>query len=131
MTGFADVVAVLVAHLDPLLPAKVATRVPHRRPVEFIQIRRVGGAALPPVRELVRIDVLAWAKSEVRAAQLGRYTREAIWALAGTTIADLPIYQVGEFLGPTMIDDDETGIPQSWATYELMVRAEPAIHGAP
>jgi hypothetical protein len=131
MTDFADVVAILVAYLDPLLSAPVATRVPIPRPVEFIQVRRVGGPALPPARELVRVDVFAWAETEVRAAQLGRAARQAVWALAGTTVDGMTVYQAGEFMGPTMVDDDETGVAQSWTTYELIVRAEPAMYAAP
>jgi hypothetical protein len=40
-------------------------------------------------------------------------------------------YGVGEFLGPRMLDDPETGLPRSWATYELVVRAELIVPATP
>jgi hypothetical protein len=129
VTGFTDVVTTIVGYLAGVLdPVPVATRVPEERPVEFIQVRRVGGPALPPVRETVRLDVFCWAETEVRAYQLGTYVREALWALNGQVLGGLPIYEVGEFMGPTMTADDQTRTPQLWATYELIVRADGAIH---
>jgi hypothetical protein len=70
MTGFADVVAVVRQHLAANMPVPVATRVPDPRPSELVQIRRVGGVALQPIRESVRLDVFAWAGSEPRAQYL-------------------------------------------------------------
>jgi hypothetical protein len=129
MSGFADIVATVVSYLTGALdPTPVATRVPETRPVEFVQVRRVGGPALPPVRETVRLDVFCWAESEARAYQLGTCVREALWALNGQVLAGLPVYEVGEFMGLTMTADDQTRTPQLWATYELTVRADGAIH---
>lgn len=129
MTQWAPVITMLVSYLGASLdPIPVATEVPDPRPPELVQIRRVGGPALPPVRETVRVDVFAWAASEERASTIGLQVREAIWALHGQTLAGLPVYEVGEFMGPTMAADDQTRTPQSWATYELLVRADGAIH---
>lgn len=128
MTAWPAVVSLLVTYLTAeLAPIPVATEVPEDRPVEFVQVRRVGGPALPPVRELVRLDTFAWAASEERAYQVGLYVREAMWALNGQLLATLPVYEVAEFLGPTMTADEETRSPQLWATYELTVRADGAI----
>jgi hypothetical protein len=129
VTGFADIVTTMVAYLAGMLaPVSVATRVPETRPLEFVQVRRVGGPALPPVRETVRLDVFCWAETEARAYQLGTYVREAMWALSSQMLAGVPVYEVGEFMGPTMTADDQTRTPQLWATYELIVRADSAIH---
>lgn len=129
MTGFPPTVALVVAYLAPILaPIHVGTEVPAVRPVEFVQVRRVGGPALPPVRELVRLDVFAWAATEERATQVGGYVREAMWALQGLVIGGVPVYEIGEFMGPTMTEDDQTRTPQLWTTYELTVRADSAIH---
>ncbi len=122
------VVTLVVSYLaTTMAPIPVATSVPDDRPPEFIQVRRVGGPALPPVRETVRLDVFVWAATEERAYTVGSQVREAIWALNGQTLAGLPVYDVGEFLGPTMTADDETRSPQLWATYELTVRADGAV----
>jgi hypothetical protein len=132
VSGFSDPLALLVVYLTPIMaPTPVVSRVPGERPVEFLQLRRVGGVALPPVRETVRIDAFAWAESEARAHLIGSYARDAIWALSGKLMGGLAVYQVGEFMGPTMGDDPETGLPRLWITYELVVRADAAIHQAP
>lgn len=128
MVAFDDVTALVIAYLAPILnPVLVATRVPDTRPDELIQVRHVGGPALPPLRLTYRFDVFAWAQTEPRAAQLGGYVRSAVWALPGTDALGITCYQVGEFKGPSMTQDEETRIPQDWATYDLVVRAEAVV----
>lgn len=128
MAQWPAVITLLVSYLGLSLdPVPVATEVPDPRPPELVQIRRVGGPALPPVREAVRIDVFCWAETEERAYTLGNLAREAIWELNGQDLAGLPVYDVSEFMGLTMTADDETRTPQLWATYELTVRADGAV----
>jgi hypothetical protein len=129
MTQWYPVVTMVVGYLAGMVdPIPVATEVPEARPPEFIQVRRVGGPAVAPVRESVRIDTFAWAATEERAYAIGNQVREAIWALHGQALAGLPVYEVAEFMGPTMTADDQTRTPQLWTTYELLVRADGAIH---
>lgn len=125
--SFTDPVAVLRRVLADGLPVEVSTRVPDPRPVEFVQVRRVGGAAEMPVRESVRVDVWAWAATEPRAQWLASEARRLVWDLQGRTVDGMTCYRVGEFLGPRMFDDPETGTPRSWATYEVVVRADPIV----
>lgn len=128
---WSPVVSMLVGYLAGMVrPIPVATEVPENRPPEFIQVRRVGGTAQAPVREAVRVDVFAWAASEERAYAIGNQVREAVWELGGQMLTGLPVYEVSEFMGPTMTADHETRTPQLWATYELLVRADGAIHRA-
>lgn len=130
--AFSDVVALVVTYLTPIVnPVLVASRVPDPRPAELIQVRRVGGAALRPVREVVRLDVFAWAETEDRTFQLGTDVRTAMHALAGNTLLGPVVYDVGEFMSPRDDDDPETGTPRSWTTYELVVRADEVIQPAP
>lgn len=127
--AFTDVTSLLVAYLTPIVaPVPVASRVPADRPVELVQVRRVGGAAVVPFRESVRVDVFAWAATGPRAHELASSARSAIWALAGNQTLGVPVYRVSETLGPRMDDDDETGTPRSWATYDLVVRANDVTH---
>jgi hypothetical protein len=129
VADFTDMVTPTVAYLAVrMAPVPVATDVPDPRPPEFIQVRRVGGPALPPVREVVRLDVFVWAQTETRAMLLGTVVRAFVWALQGQSLAGSPVYEVAEFMGPTMTADDQTRTPQLWATYELIVRADGAIH---
>lgn len=126
-----DVVGLTRTYLASVLaPVEVATRVPRDRPAEWVQIRRVGGTALE-VRDVARLDVLAWAATEPRAYELGSQARAALWALAGKATLGPMVYVVAEFMGPRQVDDDETGTPQLWFTLDLHVRADELIHRAP
>ena len=137
---FPDTVGLTIAYLTPRLDAHVGSRIPNPRPDRFAQVRRVGGRALPPVRDLVRLDVFTWAPSEPDAMALALDARRALWALAGTTLLGPTTYQVSEVLAPRQDDDDQPatstpssggGTPRVWATYELVVRADAAIQPAP
>lgn len=128
MPFFPDVVELLTTHLGPVAdPVHVGGRVPKQRPTDFVQIRRVGGAALNPVRDVARVDVMTWAETDPEALDLGQQIRAAIWALSGTNSLGVMVYDVNEFKGIGSDDDPETGTPRTWATYELTVRADNSI----
>ena len=130
--AFADPVALLVAYLAPIVaPVAVASRIPNPRPVEFVQVRHVSGTALRPVREVVRLDVFAWAETEPRAHELGIDIRTAVHLLSGNTSLGTVVYDVDEFKSPSDDDDPDTGTPRSWATYDLTLRADEIIQPAP
>ncbi len=129
---FQDVVEDVIAHLDPVDgTVAVVSEIPKPRPEEFVQIRRIGGPGLPPVRELVRLDVFAWAQTGPRAMAILALVRASIWQLAGGTDLGYQVYQVNEFLGPSQSDDTATGQPRGWYRPELTVRADDVIHFAP
>lgn len=126
--AYPDAVALLVAYLDPLHTVPVASRVPHPRPSEWIQIRHVGGNQVRPVRDAVRLDVFYWAANDPDAADGAEAVRREIHALAGTTsLGGVMCYRVDEFLSPRQFDDPQTGSPRRWATYTLTLRANDAI----
>lgn len=129
-----DAVGLVIAYLNPILdPVPVLSRVPQdsapRPPLQ--QVRRVGGPALPPVRDLARLDFLSWHDTDPQAMALAMQAREAVWALSGTTLLGVTCYRVAEFMGPRQSDDPVSGTPRVWATYELMLRADDAINPAP
>lgn len=126
--AYPDVVSDLITHLHP-----VDTTVPVRSDVpdsfragtgELIQIRRIGGAELVPVRDVNRLDVWAWAATAPRARQLLLTVRAQIRALSGTTTLGYVVYRVTDFMGPTQRDDTETSAPRCWYRPELTVRAD-------
>lgn len=126
--AYPDVVALLRTYLLPIvIPTQVVSRVPDPRPDELVQIRRVGGTELRPVRDRPRVDVLAWAATEQEAWELADVLRVAIHALAGTVLLGPPVYRVDESLGPRMDDDPLARRPRVWATYTLDIRANDAI----
>lgn len=140
--AFPDVVALLIAYLDPIVGAvAVASRVPNPRPGRLVQVRRAGGLAQSPVRDRARLDVFTWAPTEVEAMQLALTVRSAVWALAGTDTLGPMVYRVQEFMAPRAFDDERSdstaqvvnagASPRVWATYELTIRADDVIHSAP
>lgn len=128
MTTYPDIVALLRTYLLPTVaPVAVTSRVPDPRPDRLVQVRRVGGTQLRPVRDRPRVDVICWAPTDPDAFALADTVRTAVHALAGTTLLGVVCYRVDEFLGPTQIDDPLTGTPRVMATYSLTVRADAAI----
>lgn len=126
--AYPDVIALLHAYLSPIVaPTAVASRVPLPRPVSLLQIRRVGGGQLRPVRDQPRVDVFAWAPTDPDAWTLAELVRRSVHALAGTVLLGPTVYRVDETLGPRSLDDPETGTPRVWATYSIAVRANDAI----
>jgi len=130
-----DATRLLIDYLAPLVaPVRVAARVPQDsapRP-PLVQVRRVGGTALEPVRDRARMDVWAWHATDVDAMALALAVRQHVWALSGTALlGGVPCYRVGEFLGPQRADDSASLTPRVWATYELDLRADEAIQPSP
>jgi hypothetical protein len=129
---FPDVNEALITYLTTIVgPVPVVSRVPDPRPQELVQVRRVGGAATPPVRDSARMDIWAWGPDDKTAMDLALQVRAAVWALSGTTLLGFPCYRVSEFLGPRLDDDPVTNSPRAWATYSLLVRADNAVEPAP
>lgn len=113
-----------LAALHPTIP--VVNAVPNPLPAEFIEVRRVGGFGLRPVRDLVALDIWCWAATAPRAMQLGSDVRAEMFALARTTLLGVDCYRVNEVLF-RQFDDDETGTPRCWGTYELTLRADEVL----
>ena len=129
--AFVDIIPLVRAHLVDVVDVPVVVRVPDPRPDRFVQIRRVGGLAQPPVRDQARLDVWAWAPDDEPAMALALAVRTALWALPGRTLDGVPVYRIAEFLGPRLDEDPATSSPRVWATYDLSIRADSAIHLAP
>src|SRR5574338_265050 len=96
--SYPDAVALVIARLDTLHTVPVASRVPATRPTEWIQVRQVGGAELPPVRDVARLDVFYWAADEVTAKTGGMTVRGEMHAIVNTTLSGVLIYRVEESL---------------------------------
>lgn len=121
-----DAVALVVTYLDGLHSVPVVSKVPNPRPPEFIQVRRVGGAGLPPVRDVARLDIFTWSTSGPAAGLLAGTVREQMFALARTTTLGVQCYRVEETL-LRQFDDTETGQARYWATYALTLRADEVL----
>lgn len=129
---FPDPNALLYTYLTPLLtPVAVVSRVPDPRPAKLVQVRRVGGNAIEPVRDSARMDIWTWAPTDKDAMDLAAAVRTAVWALAGTNLLGVMCYRVQEFLAPRLDDDPVTNSPRTWSTYALDLRANAVISPAP
>lgn len=129
--SFPDINGALITYLAGVVSPRVVSRVPDPRPAELVQVRRVGGPAEVPVRDAARVDVWCWAPTDATCMGLALEVREAVWALAGTTLLGVPCYRVSEFLGPRLDDDPITNSPRVWMTLSLLVRADSAMQGPP
>lgn len=130
--AFPDVNALLIGYLTGVVdPDPVVSRIPDPRPVRVVQVRRVGGSGLLPVRDSARLDVLCWDADDRSAMDLALTVRAAVWALWGTTLLGPVCYRVQEFLAPRLDDDPVTNSPRAWATYALDVRANDVVQPAP
>ncbi|MPZ27544.1 MAG: hypothetical protein GEV12_14325 [Micromonosporaceae bacterium] len=126
--AYPDVVALLRTYLLPIVdPVEVVSRVPLPRPDQLVQIRRVGGTELRPVRDQPRVDVFCWAATDPAAWTLADLVRRSVHALAGTVLLGPTVYRVDETLGPRSLDDPPTGTPRVWMTFSVSVRADDAI----
>lgn len=126
--AFADPLALLRTYLDAQLDEPVTTRVPDPRPKKWLQLRRVGGGKLPPVRERARIDLKARGETEPEAMALLLRARTLANALARTSTLGVEVYRVEETLGPRQDDDPLTGEPMAWMTVSLLIRANDAVY---
>lgn len=126
--AYPDIVALLRTYLLPIVtPVAVVSRVPDPRPTRLVQVRRVGGGQLRPVRDQPRVDVICWDTTDPGAMALADTARRAVHTLAGTVLLGPAVYRVDETLGPRQIDDPLTGLPRVLATYSITVRADDAI----
>lgn len=119
-----DAVALVIAYLDGLHTEQVSAKVPNPRPSKLIQVRRIGGGGLPPVRDVARLDVICWDDAGSAAAStLGTTVRAEMFALARTTtLGGVDCYRVEESLF-RQFDDEETEAYRTWGTYALTLRA--------
>lgn len=126
--AFPDAVALVIAYLDGLhaSPVQVVSKVPNPRPASFVQVRRVGGSSLPPVRDVARVDIFSWAATEPAAAALGGTVRAQMFDISRTSLGGVQCYRVEETLF-RQFDDPDTGTPRFWGTYALTLRADDAI----
>lgn len=131
-TPFTDFVELFVAQLSTALaPVPVVVDKHDPAPETFVQIIPVGGQALVPVRDQVRVDVWTWAPTNKEAMDLALDVRTEVWSWAGKATIGVAVYQVEEFLRPRPDVDPVTLSPRVWATYQLTVREEAVVPPAP
>ncbi len=105
---FPDAVAVTRTGLVAGLPAlRDATKVTERHPGKgtFVLLDRTGGVRGSLVHDEPQITADSYAPDLLDAERLAAHVRAVINAMAGTTVAGVPIYRVTELGGPGRLFD--------------------------
>ncbi len=105
---FPDAAGLVVAYLAGELNVPVGTRVPNPRPARFVKIARHGGVALNRVTDGPQISVEAWDATEEEAHDLAQRARSRLWALRGSVLDGVTVYQVTDFAGPQSFPDPDS-----------------------
>ena len=97
----------------------VTNTVPRPRLPQMVIVRRDGGNSPDIARDLARMSVQVWARTEKDCADLAAVVR----ALLRDTLGQGPVRKVEELSGPTRIAD-QSGQPLMYLVYEITLRGE-------
>lgn len=95
----------------------VSNTVPTTRRDRMVIVRRDGGLRLDLLREVARLTVRVWARTEQDATDLARLTAALLWAAADGD----PVVRVTQPTGSTPVADP-SGIPLRYMTFEVTTR---------
>lgn len=95
----------------------VATRVPTSRAHKMVILRRDGGQRLDVVREIARLGVRVWGRSDEEATDLTNLVRALLAASPGNG----PVRRHVEIAGPSQLVED-SGQPIRYFSVELIVK---------
>src|SRR5690606_37291312 len=116
---FLDVEAALVALIKAQIRVAASTMVPNPKPVEHVQVARVGGTA-DIVADRPMVTFFVSAGSWPAAASLTSLTRRRLTSI--TRLDELPVYRTTEIGGPSRAPDPVTGDPRYQFTLEFKLR---------
>ncbi len=130
--SFPDVTGALIDYLTDnnvhAADVHISASIPDDDRDKSVQVRRVGGSAMPPVRDSPIMEFRHWGETARGAAQAAGLTRAALWALPGTDLlgAGVTVYRLDE-TGYRDVSDPLTGRPLSILTVNIQIRADSAI----
>jgi hypothetical protein len=125
---FPDSVALVLGVLDTQLSAVLGrdiptgNRVPSPRPPEFVCVHRQGGTRKTYVSEEAYLDIEAWSTSVAAAEDIAQAVRSVLFAIAGTTVDSVPIYEVNDAGGPAEVADPLSDQPRHTFSLAIHVR---------
>ena len=126
-----DTVGLMIAWVVGLsLPGSppVSAEIPDPLTEDHVQVRRLGGPALPPVRDQPLIHLSSWAPTDKLALDRLNIIRPQMWALVGTATLGVTVYELDETAGPTSTTDPQGGRPFAFMRWAVTVRANDIIH---
>lgn len=95
-----------------LITIPVVSKVPTKRPDEFLTVRRLGGPRRDLVTDTAQLAVEAYALTETAAHDYLQIARALIAAMAGTVVNGYQIYKVTEIAGPHEFPDPISESPR-------------------
>ncbi len=107
-----------------LVDVPVGRRWPNPAPSRFVTVSRFGGVAPTPVSDLAQIGVEVSAGDPDATEDLAQQVRQAVHALAGTTVDGVTVYFVRDVSGPQDLPH-VSGRPRFAFTVEMHVRTAP------
>lgn len=124
MGRFADVEALAVAYLKPLLGVRVTTDVPGNLEQILPLVRVVRGPGTDDgLNDAPLLDVECFAATRGALWDVTEQTRDALHQLSGNTVNGRLIDSVTTAAGPTRLDYENPAVHRSVASYRLTLRA--------
>lgn len=109
----------LVARLGDV---PVAQKMPATATDELVQLVRTGGQRVSLVIDRAQVTVTAWARTDIRSAELANLARAHLGAMQGATLVGATVYEVAEIGGPYSNPDPDSGQPRHTFTVAISVR---------
>lgn len=104
----------------------VVQKMPATATDELIQLVRTGGQRAGLVIDRAQLTVTAWARTDIRSAELANLTRAHLGAMQGQVVGTATVYEVAEVGGPYSNPDPDSGQPRHTFTVAVSVRGLPA-----
>ena len=122
---FLDVEAALVSHIKSVCRVAASTMVPNPKPVEHVQVIRVGGTA-DMISDRPMVTFFVSAGSWPNASSLAGLVRRRVMSMDRIGTPEVPVYRVIEIGGPARAPDPVTGDPRYQFTVEFKLRGSKA-----
>ena len=116
---FIDVETALVGVVKTQVRVPASTMVPNPKPVEHVQVTRVGGTA-DRVADRPMVTFIVSAATWPAASALASLARRRLMSVS--RLDGLPVYRVVEVGGPSRSPDPETGSARYQFTLEFKLR---------
>lgn len=121
---FPDARAAVITYLNESVGVPVSSRVPDKRPNDFIRVLHAGGAGtVNPALDDVAFTVESWSTSEGEAADRAQLVRAQL--RSATTMGGHAVYAYNEW-GPPVDLPDESGQFRFTFTFSIRIRGHAA-----